>query len=110
MPASLIKAQFDLGVVLTDVYTCPARKTETITLYLCNRAGATTFRVAIGIDGEADNPKQYIYYDSVLPANDSLKETFTLNEGDVLRVKAGVAQISASVFLDQSYKLANASS
>lgn len=99
MPA---KYQFDLAAgILTDIFTCPADRSVSITVYLSNRGSETTFCMSLAIEGEADSPKQYIYYDSTLPANDTLKESITLSKNDVLRVKAEDGHASANVFVDR---------
>ena len=106
--ASFTKYQFALAATtLTTVFTCPHGKTVPVTLYLCNRdAAATTFRISIAIANAADATEQYIYYDARLPANDALKESFTMNEDDVLRVYTAGALVSCSVFTDLESTLA----
>jgi hypothetical protein len=104
----LQKSQFALvAEELTDVYTCPVGRTNTVTLFLCNRAlVATNFSIALALDGEADATKQYLYNNTTLPAANTMKVTITLNENDVIRVYVyadGV--VSCNVFVDQSLKL-----
>lgn len=103
---SLVKAQFTLSATtLTDVYTAALGRQVPVTIYICNRGAATTFRLSIAVAGEANGNKQYLYYDSVLPINNTLKESFVLTENDVIRVFAGSANVSVTVMADESYKL-----
>ena len=106
--ALLVQDQIDITPnSLTDLHTCAAGRTEDITVYICNRGAATTFRLSLAMAGAADDLKQYIYYGSALPANDSLKETFTINQNDVIRAWVAVAAtVSASVLVNDSKTLA----
>lgn len=76
----------------TDAYTCPDYKTALIeTLYICNRGAATTFRVWIAPAGVATANDQYLYYDTAIGANQTLKVddvAARLSETDVLRVRS----------------------
>lgn len=102
----LVKSQFALAAAtLTDVFTCPTGRTTAVMLYLCNRGAATTLRISVGLVGAADALKQYIYYDLPFPINNSLKERFPLNEGDVLRVQVGSANVSVNVWPEESQEL-----
>jgi len=90
------------ATVLTDVYTVPiSSQTIISTLVINNRGGSsTTFRVSIAVNGAADSPKQYIYYDVTINANDTFAATIgmTLGSGDVVRVFAGNANLSVTLF------------
>ena len=88
--------QLDLTTTsLTDLYTCPS-STETVvsTVIIANRdAGATTFRLAIRVDGDAISNQHYIAYDVPVAANDSTTLTLgiTMLATDVMTVSAGDA-------------------
>jgi len=75
---------------LTDIYTVPAVTSAVVSsVIVCNQSGvATTFRFALAIAGAADEPKQYLYYNLPLPANDTFIATVgvTLATTDVVRV------------------------
>lgn len=111
MAANLLlrKYQYDLSdEVLTDVYECPEKRTNTITIFLCNGdVAAVTFRLAVALAGEADSLKQYIYRATPLPGGNTFKISLTLDQGDIVRVwgSAGSA-IVCNVFVDQSRPLA----
>ena len=87
----------------TQLYVVPA-STETIvsSIVACN-IGSTerTFRIALieGAIGTVSND-DYIYYDVVLPANDTFIATagFTLNASDTIMVRADHAEVVFSAF------------
>lgn len=86
----------------SDVYTVPAA-TEAIisTGVICNRgASATTFRIAVRVNGAGIANSQYIYYDVSIGANDTFAFTFgvTLDAGDVVTVYAGNGNLTFSFF------------
>ena len=96
--------QLDLTTTsLTTLYTCPA-STETVisTVIIANRnASATTFRLAIRVDGDAISNQHYIAYDVPVAANDSTTLTLgiTLKATDVVTVSAGTAdRLSVNAF------------
>ena len=96
--------QLDLTTTsLTDLYTCPS-STETVvsTIVIANRnASATTFRIAIRVDGDAISNQHYIAYDVPVAANDSTTLTLgiTLLATDVITVAAGDAnRLSVNAF------------
>ena len=91
--------------VLTNLYTVPAAtSTATSSITICNQnSGSGTqiaFRVSIAIGGAADTPKQYIYYDIPLIANDTFIATIglTLGTGDIIRVQTDTANVSFTLF------------
>lgn len=90
------------GNSLDALYTVPAGTRAVVsTLKICNREDAeTSYRVAIAVAGEADSEKQYVYYDVPLDANDSFSATegWTLNAGDVIRVRSGNGLCSFNLF------------
>ena len=96
--------QLDLTTTsLTDLYTCPA-STETVvsTVIIANRtASATTFRLAIRVDGDAISNQHYIAYDVPVAPNDSTTLTLgiTMLATDVMTVSAGTAdRLSINAF------------
>ena len=96
--------QLDLTTTsLTDLYTVPA-STETVvsTVIIANRDDeATTFRLAIRVDGDAISNQHYIAYDVPVAANDSTTLTLgiTLKATDVVTVSAGTAdRLSVNAF------------
>ncbi len=90
------------ATTLTDAYTVPGATSTTVsTLTVCNRSStATTFRISVAVAGAADNNKQYLYYDTAAPGNDTLTVTIgaTLAATDVLRVYATLATLSFNIF------------
>ena len=95
--------QLDLTTTsLTTLYTCPA-STETVisTVIIANRTAATTFRLAIRVDGDAISNQHYIAYDVPVAANDSTTLTLgiTVKATDVVTVSAGTAdRLSINAF------------
>jgi hypothetical protein len=87
-----------LATTLTELYTVPALTSVVIsTLIVCNRGStSTTFRVSVRVNGEADALKQYIYYDVIIPKNDTFAATLgiTLQEDDEVWVYAGNSNLS----------------
>ena len=88
--------------VLTDLYTVPALKqTVGSTIVVCNHnAASIKFRVSIAVGGAADAPKQYLYFDALLPDNSSVAATFglSLDTTDVVRVQTDTASVSFNLF------------
>lgn len=96
--------QLDLTTTsLTDLYTVPA-STETVvsTVIIANRtASASTFRLAIRVDGDAISNQHYVAFDVPVAANDSTTLTLgiTLAATDVVTVSAGDANaLSINIF------------
>lgn len=90
------------AATLTDSYTVPAVTSATISsIVVANRSATpTSFRISIAVGGAADNNKQYLYYDVVIPANDTFVSTtgVTLATTDVVRVYATLATLSFNIF------------
>lgn len=91
------------ATTLTAVLTSPIRKAMTVKAgYVCNRdAGATTFRLSFAPAGAADAVEQYLYYDSPIGGNATVKLDIVglpLSPGDVLRAYAGTANLSVNIF------------
>jgi len=86
----------------TDLYTVPA-STSTIvsSLLVCNRgASNATFRVSISLAGGATATKDYLYYDVIIPPNDTFIATIgaTMATTDKIRVYASNASLSFSAW------------
>ena len=85
----------------TTVYTCPAA-TQTIVsvIVICNRSTATTFRVGVDVNGAGDSNSDYLAYDMPIGANETIEigKGVTLDASDLIRVYAGSANLTFSVF------------
>lgn len=90
------------AATLTDAYTVPGATSAIISsIAVCNRSAvATTFRLAIAPNGEANNDKHYLAYDAPLGANEIWVYTIgaTLDAADVARVYATLATVSFNIF------------
>ena len=90
------------ATTLTDVYEVPAGTEASVsTVNVCNRSATDrTFRLSVAVAGEADDPKQYLAYDTVVPANDSIpvRVGMLLAETDVIRAYASTTDLSINVF------------
>jgi len=85
----------------TTLYTVPAATSAVCsTLSICNQGVSTTVRVAIRPAGATLATSQYIVYDSIVSANDTLFLTLgiSLATTDVVTVYAVTANISFSLF------------
>ena len=87
---------------LTDSYTVPGATTTVVSSFVvCNQAGTdASFRISVAVAGAADTPKQYLYFDLPLPANDTFAGTLgiSLAATDVVRVYASSANLSFNFF------------
>lgn len=86
----------------TALYTVPA-STQSVcsTLTICNLAStATTFRLAVRVNGAALANAQYVAYDVPLAGADSISLTLglALSAGDIVTVYAGSANVAFSLF------------
>jgi hypothetical protein len=86
----------------TDLYTVPAATSTVIsTLVITNQASSpATFRVSIRVAGASAVAKQYLAYDTTVPANDSILMTIgaTLATTDVVTVYASTSTVSFNLF------------
>ena len=98
----ILGQQNPAATTLTLLYRVPNLMWTTAnTLVICNRAGAaTTFRVSVAVDGEADNAKHYLFYDAALAGNEtkSLTLDLKLSDLDEVRVYTPAATVSFSLF------------
>ncbi len=90
---------------LIDLYTVPEEKDATIsTVVVCNLGDRPAdFRISVAVAGAADEYKQYLWYDVVIPVHDTFAATIgiTLAETDVMRcLSSGL--VSFNVFGDES--------
>ena len=66
------------------VFTAPPGVVTSVTaIFVCNRGAATTFRLRITFAGAhtAEN-RQYLYFDTALPANDTLVIPYSISMSD----------------------------
>jgi hypothetical protein len=85
----------------TTLYTVPSATSAVCsTLSVCNQGVSTTIRAAIRPAGAAITASQYIIYDAVVSANDTLFFTLgvSLATTDVVTIYAGTANVSFSLF------------
>lgn len=87
---------------LTDAYTVPAATSATLSsIVVCNQSTTDAkFRIAIAVAGAADAAKQYLYYDTVVPAGRPFVITIgiTLATTDVVRVYTDGSSVSFNIF------------
>lgn len=90
------------ATTLTTLYTVPSSTSAVVsTLMICNQAATNgTFRVAVSPAGASIDPKHYLSYDTVVPANDSIALTLgiTLATTDVVSVYASSTSMSFNLF------------
>lgn len=90
------------ATTLSTLYTVPAQVQTTVSsLVVCNTGASTvTIRIAVAEAGATDNVKQYLYYDYVLPAKDTLALVIgiTLNETDQVKVRASATNVAFNLF------------
>jgi hypothetical protein len=86
----------------TDLYTVPASTSTTVSsIVVCNRsATATSFRISVRVAGAGADNKQYLYYDVVIPGNDTFVATIgvALATTDVVTVYATLATLAFNLF------------
>ena len=86
----------------TTLYTVPAATSAVCsTITICNQAAtAGSFRIAVRPAGATLDPKHYIAYDVVIPANDVITMTIgiTLATTDVVTVYASSSTMSFNLF------------
>lgn len=89
------------ATTLTDIYTVPASTSSIISsMIICNRSATpTAFRISVAFEGDANDVKQYLYYDTPIAGNDTFAATLglSLSETDVIRVYATLATLSFNV-------------
>lgn len=90
-----------------NVYVVPSGNSAVVsTVSICNRSSvSTTFRLNVKVANAATENKQYLAFDSVAPANDTVYLTLglTLAAGDVLAANTAAATCSVSAFGSEIY-------
>ena len=91
-----------VAATMTDLYTAPAGTQVVVSsIIICNRGFSdTTFRVAVAVAGASIENKQYLFYDTRIPGNETLAAQIgvTLGATDKIRVYAGNNMLSFSAF------------
>jgi hypothetical protein len=85
----------------TTLYTAPSSTSVVVsTINVCNRGGATTFRIAVRPAGATIANQHYLAFDTTLPANDALAVTIgvSLAATDVITVRATSANVTFAAF------------
>jgi hypothetical protein len=99
-----VLGQNSIAVINTlyDVYTVPALTNTTVSTITVANRGTTTesFRISVAVAGAANDNKQYIAYDTLVPGNDIFAATIgiTLAATDVIRCYASSTNISVNIF------------
>lgn len=92
--------QIPAAATLTALYTAAAVATVS-SLVACNESvSAATIRISVAVAGAGDDPKQYLYFDLPLAANDSFAATLgiTLSASDVVRCQSSNGQVAFNLF------------
>ena len=86
----------------TDLYTVPSATSAVCsTLNIANlAASSSTFRIAVVPSGSSLQAKNYLAYDTVVPANDSIGLTIgvTLGQYDKIQVYSSTVSQSFNLF------------
>lgn len=88
----------------TALYTVPpgTQSTQLTSLVVCNQASAPTiFSVRVRVGGAALDPKQFIYFQVPLQANQTMtlsQSGMALLTGDVIQVASPNGQVSFNLF------------
>ena len=87
---------------ITDLYTVPSATSAVCsTLNIANLAASgSTFRIAVIPSGSSLQAKNYLAYDTVVPANDSIGLTIgvTLGQYDKIQVYSSTVSQSFNLF------------
>lgn len=90
------------AATLTEFYNVPATTEAVVsTLVICNRdAVSTTVRVAVRVNDAAIADEDYLYYDLLIPGNESFAATLgiTLAANDSVDCYADLATVSFNLF------------
>lgn len=94
------------AATLTTLYTVPVSTTTVISsIVVCNQSvTSTSFRVALRPLGAAIADEDYLYYDTVIPGNDTFVFTggITMIATDILSVYATLATLSFNLFYQEN--------
>ena len=86
---------------LSTLYTVPGATSVTVSsVTICNQGAATVVRLSFAVVGAADDPKQYVYYDLPVAANDTFVATIgaTLAAAGVVRCQSANGLVSFNAF------------
>ena len=87
---------------LTPLYTVPGSISASVSsITICNQNSLDVLiRISIAVGGEADDPKQYLYFDLPLDGNDTFIATIgiSLASGDIVRVQSNTENVSFNIF------------
>ena len=90
-----------------NVYVVPAANSAVISsVTVCNRSSTTTtYRLLVKVANAATTNSQYLVYDAIAPANDTVFLTLglTLGAGDVLAANCAAATVSVNAFGSEIY-------
>jgi len=103
MEQKKILGQLAAAATTSEVlYTVPDLKGAVLSsIVVCNRsASSKTFRLAVSYGGNALSNKDYQYYDTSIPANDTLTIVIgmTLSNEDVVRTYASSADLTFTAY------------
>ena len=92
-----------VSTVITPLYGPVGAGIQTVvsTISICNRGNSSsTYRLSVRENGAADSAKQYIVFDSTIPATSTITYTLgiTLRTGDAIYVLASSNNLSFNVF------------
>jgi hypothetical protein len=85
----------------TTLYTCAtANGAVCSTLSICNQGTSTNIRAAVRVANAAIEAKQYVVFDTIVNANDTMFLTIgtAIANTDVITVYAGTANVSFNLF------------
>lgn len=86
------------AATLTNIFTCPADERATVTIVVCNRAGAAVVRLEHAKAGATSSSAQSLMFDYPLAANDAVNTTrFVLNAGDIIRARSDTGSVAFNV-------------
>lgn len=88
--------------ILSEIYAVPENRDASISsIVVTNRhTSQGTFSLAIAVDNEFDDVKQYIYYQLLIPENETFIATvgFSIGSNDRIRVISSNGLMSFNIF------------
>lgn len=87
------------ATTITPIYTAPTGSVVS-SIIVCNTSTSpATFRISLAIGGAADNIRQYLFYDLIIPENDTFVASMGISmaAGDVLNVYASTTNIAFNI-------------
>lgn len=98
------------GNTLTNVYVVPAFYNSVISsLIICNQSASNAnVSIAVQPSGAVIDPKHYLVYRAIVPANDTIPMTIgiTLGPNDILSANAASPNFSISAFGMETLRIA----